>query len=361
MGATASAAQERSAQRGVSWWLVALLGFVMGGVGGTAVNWRTIGSMTGLLPPTETSVLSEIRRETTIEESTFITAVAKGEAALSTVISATDTESALEGESVASHGSALSLSDDGLILLLEAPTAPKDVALLTRDGYVASVTRLGTDPWSSLVLARVDLRNVPSKELQPLALRSEPPDIGQRVALLRATDSLTVSAGVVSSRPRSGVQLRGPMGDLLTITPAPDGIGVAVDLGGSLVAVTLGERGSLSAPAIATLVSNYQRTSTIARPSFGFAATDVLPGSRTFPGQTPSFGGRVTDAENDGPFVRAGGRVGDLITTVNGRALSENIRLADALVRQLPGATVDLVLLRDGATVSTSLIAGTAK
>lgn len=356
MGATAPPTAHAPEPRGSRWMLV-LLAFLAGGLGSAVLNWRIIGSMSGLLPPTTTGSTQQVLRETTVEDSSFTATASQAAAALPSLIARADADAARRGDAVETIGSALVLSDDGLLLLLEPPTAPKDVAISTRDGYVASVTRIGTDPWSGAALARADLRAVPANELHPLPLRTEPPTVGQRVVVLDASGGFAVSAAVVARRPAPGVRLHAPIRSPLALSPELTGAAVAVDLGGALVAVGFGERGGLSAPALASLVSTYQRTGRIARPVFGLASSEVLPGMSTTAAR-PLFGALVTEVEPGGPYAQAGGRTGDLITAINGRELSESERLADALARQLPGAMVDVVALRDGVEVALTLTAG---
>ena len=56
----------------------------------------------------------------------------------------------------------------------------------------------------------------------------------------------------------------------------------------------------------------------------------------------------VVDVTEDSPADRAGLRVGDFITAVDGESLREEASLSDLIQQYVPGDEVDLVVMRDG-------------
>ncbi len=347
-----------STGRGVRVLTIILVGLLAGSAGSAIVNWRSLGVQAGLLPPpTSEYPAPEVRRETLVEESAFAEAVTKGSAAIGSLIAASDAEKARDGQSVAFVGTALALTDDGLVVLLQKPLAPKDLALVTRSGFVVSITPLAADPWSSLMVARASLVDLPRNELVPLTMSDEIPLVGQRLIRIAGPSGMRVEASTVADRPRTGV----PAGSLiehLPLRPTPEEPGLYVDLSGALAVVALQDDIVLSGPSVSTLLRTTARTGAVQRAAYGLAARDILPGQRSGTLRSP-FGALVTSVTKDGPAFTAGILENDLITSVNGRDLTSEYRLLDALVRHAPGQGIDLSIRRGADTLTQTLTAGT--
>ncbi|MGH2479070.1 MAG: S1C family serine protease, partial [Ktedonobacteraceae bacterium] len=82
------------------------------------------------------------------------------------------------------------------------------------------------------------------------------------------------------------------------------------------------------------------------RPSIGATVATVDPQVAAQAGLSTDHGALVVAVTPNGPAQQAGLRSGDVIVQVNDTAISSTVDLTDALVRQNPGSTVTLGVLR---------------
>jgi S1-C subfamily serine protease len=349
--------------------LVLLAAFLAGALGGLLMNWRVLAGAFGLLPQADLPLVREVRREVLVEESARTAAVQQNLASTLAVFAREDLagNAARAGAQVA--GTAVLLTDDGVFLVRPAgKIVPAALAALTRDGHVVALTVLGADPWSSTLLARGDLKNVPALEVKPVGLAAERPRLGQELvsltpdqgghAFLRVAQALCTATETrdtlapIGSGGAPFQQLTEPW------IVSPETGGAIFDLSGGFVGFALPDDStSVSAASYGALLAAFQRTGAVARPTFGIQArSQQLSSGGLF--ARDLTGAEVSEVETDGPFVRAGGQRGDVILAVNGRPLTTEYSLLDAFVRQLPEQPVDLLIRRGDAQLTLHLTTG---
>lgn len=319
-------------------WSVLVLAFVVGALGGLVANWRTLSSIIGLLPEEQVRI-PDVRRETTVEESARTAAAAIAQRTIVRIIALSDDGTYGEEPSV---GTGIVLSDDGLFLVLLQAGAPERIAVQSEAGFVVPLARIGVDPWSGAILARGSVQSIPAGELTAAVIVDAVPQLGQHLLSARADRSLLVDAALLAMRPTGGMR-DDAAADTLVFRPAPAAPTVYLDLTGGVVAAALSDTSVLSAASIDGLFREFQQSGAVARPRFGVTLRDLLPGEDP---QNPVFGARIMDIAPGGPFAAAGAAVGDRILSVNGRKITNEYRVADALIRQLPMRTMDVELQR---------------
>jgi serine protease Do len=80
----------------------------------------------------------------------------------------------------------------------------------------------------------------------------------------------------------------------------------------------------------------------------GLGITDVTPENAKFFDSKSNLGAIVTQVEGNSPAAKAGMKVGDLITGLDGREISDASQLQVTVGQTRPGSTIKLQVLRDG-------------
>jgi serine protease Do len=84
----------------------------------------------------------------------------------------------------------------------------------------------------------------------------------------------------------------------------------------------------------------------------GIGISDVTPDNSKFFHMTSAVGAVVTQVEADSPGAKAGLKVGDVITQVDGHEVSDAGQLQVEVGEKNPGTTVHLQVIRDGKSVA---------
>jgi serine protease Do len=80
----------------------------------------------------------------------------------------------------------------------------------------------------------------------------------------------------------------------------------------------------------------------------GIGINDVTPENATFFHLNNASGALISQVEPDSPAAKAGAKVGDVITELNGKKMENAGQLQAAISSQRPGNKVDLTVIRDG-------------
>jgi serine protease Do len=165
----------------------------------------------------------------------------------------------------------------------------------------------------------------------------------------------TVTAGILSARGRDiGA---GPFDDFLQtdapINPGNSG-GPLFNLAGEVIGVntaiyspvgaSVGIGFASPAELVAPVVGELRANGRIARGWLGVSAEPLTPQQA----REASSGVRIAGLTANGPAARAGLRVGDVITAVNGTAVDSPRALARTVAQSPPGSTARLSVLRQG-------------
>jgi serine protease Do len=263
-------------------------------------------------------------------------------------------------------GSGVVISPDGYIVtnnhVVENAT---DIRVTTSNRRVLKAKLIGTDPLTDLAVIKVDatgLASVPwgdSADVQP----------GQTVLAFGNPFGFrfTVTRGIVSAinRPNpDSSDPRKPGAFIQTdaaINPGNSG-GPLVDARGEVIGINtflISPSGSFSGMGFAIPAKIAQptvealiRDGKISHSHIGVGITDVTPENAKFFDDSTASGAVVTEVEPDSPGAKAGLKIGDVITQVDGQKVSDAGELQVVISAKKPGTKTTLTVLRDGKDMS---------
>ncbi len=259
-----------------------------------------------------------------------------------------------------SLGSGFIVSDDGYILTNNHVVEKADeimVTLLDKEEIKAEV--VGTDPKTDIALIKINAgKKVPFVNLGD----SEKLEIGEWVVAIGNPFGLghTVTAGIVSAKGR--VIGSGPYDDFIqtdaSINPGNSG-GPLFNLDGEVVgintAIIQGGQGIGFATPIhlaKAVLGQLKEKGKVTRGWLGVYIQRLTPDMADALHVPGKKGALVADVTNDGPAEKAGIKSGDVIVSFDGKAVEDEHELPQIVASTKPGSKVDVVVVRDGKTVT---------
>jgi serine protease Do len=259
-------------------------------------------------------------------------------------------------------GSGVIISPDGYIVTNNhVVDGAVDMRVTMSDRRVLSAKLIGTDPLTDLAVIKVDGHNLPSVPWGD-ATKLRP---GQTVLAFGNPFGLrfTVTRGIVSAlnRPNpSASDARKPGQFIQTdaaINPGNSG-GPLVDARGEVVGINtflISNSGTFSGMGFAIptqivrpTVEALIRDGKVSHGYMGLGITDVTPENAKFFNSNDNRGAIVTQVEANSPAAKAGLKVGDLITSINGHEVSDASQLQVMVGQTHPGTTIKLTVNREG-------------
>ncbi len=262
-------------------------------------------------------------------------------------------------------GSGVIISPDGYIVtnnhVVDGAT---DIKVTLSDRRIMTAKVVGTDPLTDLAVIKVDGTNLPnipigdSSTLRP----------GQTVLAFGNPYGFrfTVTRGIVSAlnRPNPTADPRKPGQFIQTdaaINPGNSG-GPLVDARGEVVGINtflFSPSGAFSGMGFAIptqivnpVVQSLVRYGKVAHGRMGIGITDVTPENAKFFDVHDSDGAVVTQLESGSPGAKAGLKVGDVITEINGKKVTDAGQLQMEVGEIAPGTEIGLQVMRDGKSIS---------
>src|SRR5437660_1931524 len=259
-------------------------------------------------------------------------------------------------------GSGVVISPDGYIVTNNhVVDGAVDIRVTTSNRRVLKAKLIGSDPLTDLAVLKVnapDLASAPwgdSKEVRP----------GQTVLAFGNPYGMrfTVTRGIVSATNRANPDPANPSkpGEFIqtdaAINPGNSG-GALVDARGQVVGINtflISPSGSFSGMGFAIpaeiarpTVQTLMKYGKVDHAYIGVGIADVTPENARFVHMDQTIGAVISQVEPDAPGAKAGLKVGDVITGVNGHQVSDAGHLQVIIGQQRPGSKVNLDVMRDG-------------
>jgi serine protease Do len=263
-------------------------------------------------------------------------------------------------------GSGVVISPDGYIVtnnhVVDGAT---DIRVTTNNRRVLKAKLIGTDPLTDLAVLKVDENNMASvpwgdsKEVRP----------GETVLAFGNPYNFrfTVTRGIVSAVNRANPDSSDPRkpGEFIqtdaAINPGNSG-GPLVDARGEVIGINtflISPSGTFSGmgfaipsqiakPTVDTLI----RYGKVNHGRIGIEISDVTPENAKFFDASNATGAVVTQVEPDSPGAKAGLQIGDVITEIDGRKVSDAGELQVTVGQKQPGTAVELGVLRNGKSMT---------
>jgi S1-C subfamily serine protease len=242
------------------------------------------------------------------------------------------------------------------------------ISVTFEDGFKVGAKVVGTDPSTDVAVIHVD---APASHLHPIPFAdSSTAQVGDPVVAIGSPFSLpeTVTSGIVSAVGRSitapnNFTITGSIQTDAAINPGNSG-GPLLDGNGRVLGLadqietnntTPTGQGSSSGVGFAVASNMVQRIANeiIGGHPIKHAYVGVLlNGSST-------GGAQVSQVTPNSPASRAGLRAGDVVTAINGKAMSSTQQFIETVDTYGPGQTITLSVKRGGSTQSIKLTLGT--
>ncbi|MGZ4332871.1 MAG: S1C family serine protease [Gaiellaceae bacterium] len=260
------------------------------------------------------------------------------------------------------EGTGFEIDTKGNILTAEhVVDGATSIKVTFEDGSTAKATLVGTDKSTDTGVIHVDL---PASQLHPLALgNSSSAEPGQNVAAIGSPFGLpeTMTAGIVSATDRT---ITAPSGFSITGAIQTDAAINHGNSGGPLIDV---------ATNTVIGINDQIESDTNDSAGVGFAvpidasknaAQTLIAGGtvkHAYVGvriEDASGGAKVTKVVSGSPAAKAGLKVGDVVTSFDGKTVSSADDLTAAVSAAKPGNTVNVTVRRGGSTKQLSVTLG---
>ena len=263
-------------------------------------------------------------------------------------------------------GSGVIISPDGYIVTNNhVVDGAVDIRVTMSNRKILTAKLIGTDPLTDLAVVKVDATNLPSvpwgdsSSLRP----------GQTVLAFGNPFGFqfTVTRGIVSAlnRPNPFADDRRKPGEFIqtdaAINPGNSG-GPLVDARGEVVGINtflVSPSGTFSGMGFAIptqivrpTVDSLIRDGKVSHGYMGIGINDVTPENSKFFELTNNNGAIVTQVESGSPAGKAGLKVGDVITELNGQKVTDSGELQMEVGQMRPDTTIKLGILRDGRSMT---------
>jgi serine protease Do len=266
-------------------------------------------------------------------------------------------------------GSGVIISPDGYIVTNNhVVNGAVDIRVTMSDRKILKAKLIGADPLTDLAVIKIDGDNLPSVPWgDSTALRP-----GQTMLAFGNPFGFrfTVTRGIVSALNRPNPfsnDPRKPGGFIQTDAAINQGNsgGPLVDARGEVVGINtflISPSGAFSgmgfaipAQIVRPTVDELIRDGKVNHGYMGISITDVTPENAKFFDLKDANGALVSQVQPDSPAAKAGLKIGDVITELNGKKIADASELQMQVGMTQPGTTIKLGLIRDGKSINSSV------
>jgi len=260
------------------------------------------------------------------------------------------------------QGSGVIISPDGYIVtnnhVVDGAT---DISVTMTDRKIYHAKLIGTDPLTDLAVVKIDASNLPSAPLgdstalhpgQTVLAFGNP--LGFRFTVTRGIISALNRPNPISADRRSPgrfIQTDAAINPGNSGGPLVNAHGEVVGINTFLVSETGGFSGmgfAIPAQIVRPTVESLIRNGKVSHGYIGIGISDVTPDEAQFFHVNNASGALITQVEPDSPGAKAGLKVGDIITELNGKTVNDAGELQVVVGQSQPGTTLRLKALRDG-------------
>ena len=257
-------------------------------------------------------------------------------------------------------GSGVIVTADGYLLTNDHVVDSADTVKVTlQDGREFTAKVIGTDPKSDVAVLKVDAHHLPFIEMAD----SDKIEIGDIVLAIGNPFGIgqTVTAGIVSATGRGdmGLDYEDFIQTDAAINPGNSG-GALVDAEGRLIGINTamisdsgGNQGlgfAIPTDLARDVMESLVKYGKVVRGYLGVLIQDVTPAMEKEFQLKDTHGALVGDVTPQSPADKAGFVSGDVLIDFNGKPVLDSRHLKLEVGRTLPGTTVMVKVLRDGAT-----------
>jgi serine protease Do len=257
-------------------------------------------------------------------------------------------------------GSGVIITKDGYILTNNhVVDGADDVKVAMQDGREFTAKVIGRDPKTDVAVIKIDAKDLP---FVPMA-DSDKVEVGDFVLAIGNPFGIgqTVTTGIVSATGRAGAMGLDYEDFIQTdaaINPGNSG-GALVDAEGRLIGINTailsgsgGNQGigfAIPSNLARDVMGGLIKDGKVARGYLGVMIQDLNPALAKKFDLKDTKGALVGEVTADSPAEKAGIKDGDVITSINGKNVTDSRHLKLEVARVHPGETATLKLLRDGA------------
>jgi serine protease Do len=276
-----------------------------------------------------------------------------------------------EGGKVEGLGSGVIVSSDGLVLTNNhvAEAGDEIMVRIGDHGHEYKAKVVGNDPSSDLALVRIDAKNLPVLTFAD----SDQVKVGDLVLAVGSPFGLTntVTMGIVSALGRGGMGITDYENFIQTdasINPGNSG-GALVDTQGRLIGINTaifsrsgGNQGigfSVPSNLVRNVMDSLLKYGKVSRGYLGTVVQELTPDlAEQFKVPDDQQGALIAQVSEGSAAEKAGLQNGDIITAVNGKAISDPHSLRLTVGGMTPGDKVTVTYLRDGQTRTADVTLG---
>jgi serine protease Do len=256
-----------------------------------------------------------------------------------------------------SQGSGFFISEDGyLVTNYHVVEDATEYTVIMDDGTELQAELIGSDQRTDLALLKVD-----GNDFTYVRFADEEPRIGQWVIAVGNPFGLggTVTAGIISAAGRdigSGpydnyLQIDAPVNNGNSGGPTFNTQGEVVGVNTAIYSPSGGNVGiafAIPANTVGEIVGDLRDDGIVTRGWLGVRIQPVTADIAESLGVEGTDGAIVAEAQLNSPAAEAGIEAGDIITAVNGQAVSDPKTLSETIARLEPEEQISVTVLRDG-------------